>query len=105
MSTLKAYFEGKRELFEGLRIGELEAGNEDAWQEYPVFYIDFNKNYFKADNALEEVLDEHLREWESLYGDEENDKGLPIRFQYLIKKAVETTGKNAVVLVQQGKYI
>lgn len=101
LSTLKAYFEGKKELFEGLRIRELESETEDAWQKYPVFYIDFNKNNFKADNALEEVLDAHLREWESIYGDEENDKALPVRFQYLIKKAAETTGKNAVVLVDE----
>ncbi|MBR1913278.1 MAG: AAA family ATPase, partial [Lachnospiraceae bacterium] len=101
LSTLKAYFEGKKELFEGLKIRELEDGNEDAWQEYPVFYIDFNKNNFKADKALEEVLDAHLREWESIYGDEEKDKALPVRFQYLIKKAVEATGKKAVVLVDE----
>ena len=101
LSTLKAYFEGKKELFEGLKIEELERGNEDAWQKYPVFYIDFNKNNFRADKALEEVLDAHLREWESIYGDEENDKALPVRFQCLIKKAVEATGKKAVVLVDE----
>ena len=40
LSTMRAYFEGKKELFEGLRIEELERDNPDAWQEYPVFYID-----------------------------------------------------------------
>ena len=39
LSTLRAYFEGKKELFEGLKIAELEKEHEDAWQEYPVFYI------------------------------------------------------------------
>ena len=101
LSTLRAYFEGKRELFIGLKIEELERDNEDAWQEYPVFYIDFNKNNFKSDQALEEVLDAHLREWELIYGDEEKDKALSVRFQHLIKKAAETTGKNAVVLVDE----
>ncbi len=101
LSTLRAYFEGKKELFEGLKIEELERDNTDAWQEYPVFYIDFNKNDFKSNNALEVVLDAHLKEWESNYGDEESDSALPIRFQYLIKKAAETTGKNAVVLVDE----
>ena len=101
LSTLKAYFEGKKELFEGLKITDLEKENNDAWQKYPVFYIDFNKNNFKSNNALEEVLDAHLKEWESLYGDENNDKALSIRFQYLIKKAAETTGKRAVVLVDE----
>ena len=101
LSTFRAYFEGKKELFEGLKIEELERDNTDAWQEYPVFYIDFNKNDFKSNNALEVVLDAHLKEWESNYGDEESDSALPIRFQYLIKKAAETTGKNAVVLVDE----
>ena len=101
LSTLRAYFEGKKELFEGLKIEQLERDNKDAWQEYPVFYIDFNKNDFKSNNALEVVLDAHLKEWESNYGDEESDSALPIRFQYLIKKAAETTGKNAVVLVDE----
>lgn len=101
LSTLRAFFEGKKELFKGLKIEELERDDEDAWQKYPVFYIDFNRNDFKADSALEEVLDAHLREWESIYGDEEKDKGLPVRFQYLIKKAVETTGRSAVILVDE----
>ena len=38
LSTLKAYWEGKRELFEGLAIEELETHNPDAWKPYPVFY-------------------------------------------------------------------
>ena len=79
----------------------LEKDNEDAWQEYPVFYIDFNKANFTADEALEEVLDEHLRGWESIYGDEDRDAPLSERFRYLIKKASEKTGKKVVVLVDE----
>ena len=101
LSTLKAYFEGKKELFEGLRIAELEKENNDAWQKYPVFYIDFNKKNFKEDSALEEVLDEHIRSWEALYGDLMADRPLEERFRYVIEKAVETTGKRAVVLVDE----
>ena len=101
LSAMKAYWEGKKELFKGLKIEELERDNPDAWQEYPVFYLDFNKNNFKADNALEDVLDAHLAEWEAIYGDEYKDKALPIRFQQVIKKAVESTGKSAVVLVDE----
>ena len=101
LSAMKAYWEGKKELFKGLKIEGLERDNPDAWQEYPVFYLDFNKNNFKADNALEDVLDAHLAEWEAIYGDEYKDKALPIRFQQVIKKAVESTGKSAVVLVDE----
>ena len=101
LSTMRAYFEGKKELFEGLRIEELERDNPDAWQEYPVFYIDFNKKNFKAENALEQVLNAHLLEWEAIYGNENAEAPLEMRFQYLIKKAAETTGRNAVVLVDE----
>ena len=66
LSTLRAYFEGKKELFEGLKIEELERDSNDAWQEYPVFYIDFNKKNFSEDSALETVLDEHIRAWEAV---------------------------------------
>ncbi len=101
LSTLRAYFEGKKELFDGLKIAELERNNEDAWLEYPVFYIDFNKKNYKEDNALENVLDEHVRAWEEIYGDQESDRSLDERFRHVIERAVERTGKNAVVLVDE----
>ena len=101
LSTLRAYFEGKKELFEGLKISELEGDGPDAWQAYPVFYIDFNKRNFQKDGALEDVLDDHLREWESIYGDEYKESSLEGRFQYLIKKAAETSGRNVAVLVDE----
>ncbi|MBQ9361472.1 MAG: ATP-binding protein [Lachnospiraceae bacterium] len=101
LSTMRAYFEGKRELFEGLAIEELESGEPDAWQEYPVFYFDFNKKNFQRETALEEVLTDHLKDWESIYGDEHAESPLEERFQHLIVKAVEQTGRNAVVLVDE----
>jgi len=101
LSALRAYFEGRKELFEGLRIMELEGEGEDAWQVYPVFYFDFNKKNFKTDTALEEVLAAHLTDWEAVYGREYEDRPLEERFQRLIVRAVEQTGKNAVVLVDE----
>ncbi len=101
LSTLRAYFEGKKELFTGLKIMELEGDGPDAWQKYPVFYFDFNKKNFQTDTAFEEVLAEHLKEWEAIYGDERKDAPLEERFRYLLVKAVEVTGKNAVILVDE----
>ena len=101
LSTLRCYFEGKKELFKGLKIEELEKDNADAWQKYPVFYFDFNKKNFKTVTALEEVLIAHLSEWETVYGDEYSDRPIEERFQKLLVKAVETTGRNAVVLVDE----
>ena len=67
LSTLRCYFEGKKELFKGLKIEELEKDNPDAWQEYPVFYFDFNKDEYKRITALEDVLKSHLEMWERKY--------------------------------------
>ena len=101
LSTLRAYFEGKKELFSGLKIEEMERDDPDAWQKYPVFYIDFNKKNFRADSALEQVLDEHLKGWEDVYGEGCRGEPLEARFRYLIKKAAKSTGRNAVVLVDE----
>ena len=101
LSTLRAYWEGKKELFDGLEIAKLEASDPDAWQEYPVFYFDFNKDDFTRTSALEDVLDKHLKEWERIYGDEHKDEPLAARFQSLLVKANEQTGKRAVVLVDE----
>ena len=56
LSTMKAYFEGKRELFEGLAITELTKDDPDAFAEYPVFYFDFNgANYDKVKGNPEQI--------------------------------------------------
>ena len=101
LSTLRCYFEGKKELFKGLKIEELEKDNPDAWQEYPVFYFDFNKDEYKRITALEDVLKSHLEMWERKYDVDPGEHSLAARFQELIVKAVETTGRNAVVLVDE----
>ena len=99
LSTLKAYWQGRRELFEGLEIAELEKDHEGAFEPYPVFYFDFNgQNY--QDRALEDVLDGILSEWEELYGCEKNG-ALSDRFKRLMRSAEEKTGKKCVVLVDE----
>ena len=100
LSTLKAYWEGKKELFTGLAIAELEKDNPVAWQSYPVFYFDFNKDSYQRDGALEDVLDEHLRGWEDLYGGRIGET-LGGRFRSLLQRAYEKTGRGCVVLVDE----
>lgn len=100
LSTLKAYWEGKKELFAGLDIVALEKDNPDAWQPYPVFYFDFNGKNYQADMALEEVLDEHLRGWEEVYGGD-SAVSLEERFRKLLVRAKEKFGRNSVVLVDE----
>ncbi|MBQ1913987.1 MAG: AAA family ATPase, partial [Selenomonadaceae bacterium] len=101
LSTLRAYWEGKRELFEGLDIVALEEDNKEAWQVYPVFYFDFNKDNFQREMALEDVLNNHLKKWEKEYGCAAGEASLAARFQNLLVKASEQTGKHCVVLVDE----
>ena len=115
LSTLKAYWEGKKDLFEGLDIIRMEEEAEEAsrkrnpepekqykaWQPHPVFYFDFNKDDYTREGALEDVLSEHLSGWEKIYGDEKKGGTLAERFRYLLERAVEQSGKPAVVLVDE----
>lgn len=100
LSAMKAYWEGKKELFNGLRIMELEKNNPQAWQAYPVFYFDFNGKNYQDGSALESVLDARLKGWEETYRVEAED-GLEERFRRLLKTAFEKTGKRCVVLVDE----
>ena len=69
MSTKRhTYFEGKKELFKGLAIERLVEGDADAWRPYPVFYFDFNKDSYQKNGILEDVLEDHIKEWEKVYG-------------------------------------
>ncbi|MDR0706067.1 MAG: AAA family ATPase, partial [Planctomycetaceae bacterium] len=61
LSTLKAYFLGKKELFNNLAIATLE----QEWLEYPVIYIDLNKDSYQDVQTLNDVLDEILKGYET----------------------------------------
>ena len=100
LSTLKAYWEGKRELFRGLEIENLKRDTGEAWEAYPVFYFDFNGQNYQGESALEQMLDAMLRRWETAYGCTA-DGSLSTRFQTLLIAAREKTGKNSVVLVDE----
>lgn len=101
LSTLKAYWEGKRELFAGLAIETLESENSEAWKSYPVFLFDFNGVNYQQSNALEEALDIQLTRWEKTYGCEASGQTLASRFQNLLLAAKEKTNLRSVVLVDE----
>ena len=99
LSALRAYFEGKKELFKGMKIDELES----EWKVHPVFYFDFNKENFKEEGGIERVLDDHLRKWESEYHVEKREirSTLAARFQYLIEKVYKDAKTTVVILVDE----
>ncbi|MDR0543415.1 MAG: ATP-binding protein [Dysgonamonadaceae bacterium] len=97
LSTLKAYFLGKKELFEGLAIAE----QEKEWLEYPVFYIDFNEEGYINANSLDKALDTNLKRLEAQWGKDETDATPASRFSGLIRRACEQSGRKVVVLVDE----
>ncbi len=100
LSTLKAYWEGKRKLFQGLAIETLEDGQPDAWQPHPVFYFDFNGNNY-LETPIETVLEEMLEDWEALYGNEYHTRTLGDRFQKVLELAASQTDRRCVVLIDE----
>ena len=99
VSTLKYYWQGRRDLFEGLAVERLAEGDPAAWQPHPVFHFDFTGANYTQDGALEAALDFHLREWEGEYGSSVG--GLGDRFYALLKAAHGQTGRRAAVLVDE----
>ncbi len=106
LSTLKAYFLGQKELFKGLYIEKAEEERaeiekNEAWGEYPVFYLDFNVGRYDLDGALAESLDYFLKKEEKIYRLKNEGDSFGKRFQSLIETAYNKTGKQAVILVDE----
>ncbi len=106
LSTLKAYFEGKKELFEGLYIAEREEEiarweRREPWEASPVLYFDFNARDYVNQESLPNRLLKQLKKLEKKYqivgeGDVPEE-----RFIYLIETVYETIGKQVVVLIDE----
>lgn len=97
LSTLHAYFEGKKELFEGLEIEQLEKD----WTAYPVLHLDLNARNYKDEYSLLEELNKHLEIWEKEYGSPYSDRKVEERFFHIIRSAYEKTGQRVVILVDE----
>ena len=97
ISTLHTYFLGKRELFEGLDIAALE----QEWTTYPVLRLDLNQSEYNREESLTEVLNNTLCHWEQLYGTKASETTPALRFQGIVQRAYEQTGRGVVILVDE----
>lgn len=97
LSTLEAYFQGKKELFEGLAIYDLETD----WKKYPIFHIDLNTANFREKDSLYTVLNDYLTTWECKYGTRESEATLALRFKGVIARAAEKEGCGVVILIDE----
>ena len=96
-STLEAYFEGRRELFKGLALERLET----EWTEYPVLRFDMSTAKHVDKERLESELNLKLIEYENVYGRGEGEENVNQRFQGIIRRAYEQTGRQVVVLIDE----
>lgn len=97
ISTLGAYFEGKRELFQGLAMEQLE----QEWRVHPVLRLDLNTEKYDSIDSVDKKLDREFRIWENLYGADPAETTLPMRFEGIIQRAYEKTGERVVILVDE----
>lgn len=97
VSTLEAYFRGRKDLFAGLALERLER----EWTEYPVLHLDLNTQKYDKPEALYNVLNDALCRWESLYGAKPSETDEGLRFQGIIRRAFETTGRPVVLLIDE----
>lgn len=97
LSTLKSYFEGRRDLFKGLAAD----GMDLDWTPFPVLRFDLNAEDFSRENGLTSLLNRLLGEYEREYGMTEITDTLAGRFSQLIRRAFDVTGRKVVILVDE----
>ena len=98
ISTMEAYFKGKKELFEGLAMEQLEKD----WTEYPVLHLDLNGKEYDSPQALTKNINYYLSLWDKeLATDTSSVNDIDIRFKQIIDIACEKTGKKVVILIDE----
>ena len=96
-STLQAYFEGRKELFEGLAIADYEK----EWVKHPVLHFDLSGAKHMGIEQLERYLADMLEEQETKWGYKTHQIDANLRLIELVKRAYNQTGKNVVVIIDE----
>lgn len=97
-SMIHAFYEGRKDLFEGLAIGEYEKD----WVKHPVLHFDMSAAKHMDTKQLDDYLDYLLLPYEKQFGTEENkDKAPNIRFANIVKAAYEQTGRKVVLIIDE----
>ena len=97
ISTLAAYFQGRRELFDGLALADLE----QEWKSYPVLHLDLSGVDYHTKGSLQNLLQVNLSKWEAQYGANQIELEFGTRFMGIIERAYEQSGQQVVLLVDE----
>ena len=92
LSTLKAYFEGRKDLFEGLAIMELE----HEWKQHPVLHLDLNTGDYSSVEGVEEMFRSHVLRWENRFNIAPTSSSMPTRFANIINSL-----QDVVILIDE----
>ncbi len=96
-STLQAYFEGRKELFEGLAIADYEK----EWTKHPVLHFDMSGAKHFDKERLTNYLNHELEQYEKSYGCDQGDLETNIRLTNLVQSAYRQTGQKVVVIIDE----
>ena len=96
-STLKYYFQGRRDLFEGLAIDRLES----EWTQYPVLHFSMSSVKDKDPEMVRNGVNELLRRYETTYGCDSSAQAFGVRLGNIIRRAHEVTGQKVVVIIDE----
>lgn len=101
LSTIKYYFLGRKDLFSGLAIEQLEEQGKEPWAEYPVMYFSLASGEFMEKDGLAKKLRTSLNDFEEKYELPHDEVTLAIRFAKALENANKKTGRKVVVLVDE----
>jgi len=99
LSTIEAFFRGRKELFRGLYIYD----RDWDWVEHPVFHLALNGQDYSSVSNLDDTLNYYIAEWEKAYGipADPTIKTPEVRFANCIRRASEVTGRQVVILIDE----
>lgn len=97
LSTIEAFYQGRKDLFDGLAISRME----HDWQPYPVLHIALNAYEYNKPESLLNKFDYDFILWEDLYGTEKRSASHADRFRYIIEQAYARTGKKVAILIDE----
>ena len=97
LSTIEAYFLGQRELFKGLYVST----QEKDWFEHPVMHLDFSAQSYTSEEKLYNIINNFLLKQEAIFGSKPGEVDLGLRFEGVIQRAYEQTGRGVVILVDE----